>query len=885
MSEITLKTIGDNLRERISEKRPRLLSEVDLSDEELEYLRANGSVLVTNAISGYSIFDIQTAYLMMDIGMRNYHEGTYWEDLWKAVGRGDECNINYQNPLGTFFIETMDRYHLAYRGPEDRRRFVNSIMMNAFIPEEQKYRNGFFDFIQKFYRLVLNSSIPDDLDKHLQVIADVFRNNSELDYPEFANLHLIRSTRIVLSDVCYFGHTVTKILRRLANDYDSPEDVNLGRYEKSFKEWMNDSALPRSKHYGMINERPYIHYDSSMDRLSLIVPVQSIDESRRNNLEIKSSSGEVLYGCNLHAVLQFGRKITEETLVSISWNPLDEFTVWIGGKVCHRFTNFGFILLSSKGNNRSRVSAGFNMIILPKGIDLDIVALNLSNMEDYHIDGFMLGHDSSVMILGHRYSVETDLSPNIHIITPRLDVGCVDQDGNKYDLYSEHPLIGINDTKTLKSVKMYIGHGYNGVQIDLRGRSSARQDPDHPGYESVIDPRSEGLAVEAGIFHIRVNAKELYKYVLIPKFDYSFKREIYTKDETSKVLCSVFDDPIEFVTTQGIVETPTITVDGRDITLRMQVPSRRFSFDKKKWLLFGSELYYRDTEYTDLYIYGPTPVFPCIYVDYPESKPQNLNMEGPFMTCKFDRISRISTMIEYNPMKTTSMLKFLCDRQVLFIIRYNADYKISEDNITRSNPPENTRALIREIGTDREVEFDGNHVIIPYDFGDYDLIEVYDGGFISQERKVATVNRRLRLQAEAVGNILSGEDFTEIVCNGMKFTGREFRNLVSWDRKYDPYVQNNIARRYESQGEPAYNTYLEVVSAIKDVIAGDKNVSRLKTRIMRFKDADPEFTLRLCNQYLVLSEASKMSDDSEISRIRGIWGSLVQRCISKCVSM
>ena len=75
MSEITLKTIGDNLRERISEKRPRLLSEVDLSDEELEYLRANGSVLVTNAISGYSIFDIQTAYLMMDIGMRNYHIG------------------------------------------------------------------------------------------------------------------------------------------------------------------------------------------------------------------------------------------------------------------------------------------------------------------------------------------------------------------------------------------------------------------------------------------------------------------------------------------------------------------------------------------------------------------------------------------------------------------------------------------------------------------------------------------------------------------------------------------------------------------------------------------------------------------------------------------
>lgn len=879
MSEITLETIGDKLRAKISEQHPRLLSEIDLDDDELEFLRANGDRLAACAICEIRTYDIQTAYLMMDIGMRNYHDGTYWEDFWIAVGRDGRCNINDQRPIGTFFIETMKRYNLAYRGPEDSKRYVNSIMVNAFIPEEQKYRNGFFDFIQKYFRLVLNSSIPNNLDNHLQVIANVFKNGNEKDYPEFANLQLIKSTRIALSDVNCFGHTVTKILRRLANDYDSAEDVHLGRYEKSFKEWVNDSSQPRSKHRNRIDEPPYIHYDVSNDSLYLMIPAHSLDENKRNSLEIRSASGEMLYSHNLHTTSQFGKKITDETSVPIRWNPLDGFTVWIGGKNCRSFVNQGFILLSSKGNSRNRISAGFNMIILPKGTALEIDSSELSNRGNHHIDGFMLGANGSVTISGHRYSVETALSPNLHIISPRIDAGCIDQDGNRYDLYSDHPLIGIDEIGARNNVKMYIGHGYKGIQIDPRINPSAYRDADHPEYKAVIDPKTEGLSYEKGIFHIRINGREQYRYVLIPGLKYTFEKEIYTADEASRMVCSAFEEPVAFDTVQGIVETPTIQIDGRDINLRMQVPSRRFSFDKKKWIMFGAELYYRNTGYTDLYIYSPTPVFPRIEVDFPRSKPQNLIMEGPYMTCGFDRIYMIPRMIEYSPEKTVAVLKFQCDGKMLFAIRYNADYKISKsgDRIVRSNPPKNTRALIKEIGTDREMEFEGDRIEVPDDFGDYDLVEIYDNGFRPLERKVETVVRKLHLPPDVANSVLSGVDFTELTYNHIRFVGKDFRNIVSYDREYDSHAQDDVDNRYEHQGESAYNAYLDVLSAIKDVFVTDKNIKRLRSRIMRFEDVDPAFTVRLCDQYLFVSSKSKMPNDSENSEIESIRESLQKR--------
>lgn len=858
MSNITLDSIGETIRRQIESDHPRLLSEINLSDEELGVLRSSADVLVVHALVGRYAYDIQVAYLMMDVGMRNYHDGTYWDDFWREATL--ENDVNDQTTLGKYFLEVLRKYNMAiYSG--GNRRYVNNIMMHAFIPENQQYRDGFFNFILKFYQIVLKSSVPDELGSHMQAIADVFSRDTVDDYPEFKNLPLIQSTKIALSDVSRFGHTVEKIIHRLAGDYDSAGDISLGRYEKSYRAWSSCRSSPKYKHKG-INEKPFMYYDFQTSGFFINLPSMEIKNPSANEVRVESMDGQVLYKSTLYFSIQFGRVITDEKSISVEWNPLDEFKIYIGGRESYNNKNPGFILLNKRGIVKRKVSLGFNMIVKPQNLETNIHSSVICDFESCSLEGFMIKRGETLEVGGYRFVVEEELSPNLHIISPCLDIGCRDQDGNKFDLYSAHPKIKVSIVETRGKFKLSISRGIDSIIYDSLKQLIEDPKSESSETEIMLDISHTSLRCDAGIYRVRLNGREVYSYVLVPGFEYVFEKEFYENDENSTITYTGSSFPKQFNTSQGIVETGPMQVDGHEFSMKVQVPSRRFSFDMKQWYMFGTELYFRETQYSELYIYCPTLVYPEIRVNIENSKPVNLEVEGQMLRCNFSKIAQISSIIE-NSKKNISRLEFKCGRFSLFAIRYNADYQISKDLIVRSNAPMNTWSVCKEVPDGIEYEFVEDKIEIPKSMNNFEIIEYYGDDFGSECRVVASVSRSICIPVDIKGRIIAGDEFPRIFdkINSISLPGKDFKNLVEIEKPYSPEKQKQIRELY-LDNTMRVKSYDNAVDAVKKTILSDSNINRIKKRINRFREHDVIMTYRLCESYL------KLVDDEMIRQLK-----------------
>lgn len=855
MESPTLRTIGNKIREQIETTHPMLLSEIDLTEGELKILRESADRLISRAIDGKDNFDIQTAYLMMDVGMRYYHEGTYWSDLWGEVSF--EHTMADQTALGKFFVDTIKRYDLAvYEGSS--RKYVNNILMHAFIPEKESYRDGFFNFVLKFYRIILKSSIPENMGEYLETIANVFKTGTLDKYPDFRNTPLIQSTKIALSDVKYFGHVVEKIIRRIDGNYETAENLNLGRYENSFRDWVNNVNTSKVRHR-RINEKPYMQFVTDTSRFYMVVP--SMELGREGcRLEIVSSSGEVLSSESLTVSNMFGKVISEEKTIPMKWNPLDEFKVVVDGKTRYINSNHGFILLNKKGNMRRRVALGFNMIVLPSGQEINLYSSTIGQWDEYSVCGFMINRDETLEVNGYRFTVEEEVSASVHVISPCLDVGCRDQDGNKFDLYAGHPTIRISVPEIKGRFRMTVSRGSD--SISFLSLDQLRQDPavHETGEDLILRIGDTDISSCKGIYKISLNNKAMYRYALLPGFQYRFNKDFYSDDEDS-VMTYGDGSQIEFNTSQGTIYTNPIDIDGHQLTLRIQIPSRRFSFDKSVWHMFGEELYYRDTHYSSLYIYCPTLVYPILSVDYHGSRPIPLQIEGQYLTTPFNKISQISSIIESSG-KNISSLKFSCGRFGLFTIRYNADYIFEEGTIVRRNAPSSTMAVCRRMSDGEEIPFIDDRLTMPDDMGDFEIIEYYDDGFGSESRTVLKGGGSITIPPDIANRIRAGDDISYIIDRKrtIQLPGSDFRNIISLDSPYNPEKQVSIRDAYENMGIIYISLYREAVSAVKMAILADKNYQRIRKRIERFRLYDVVFTYELCEAFLSLKQDSNISE-------------------------
>ena len=850
---ISLKTIQEKMEKEIndSDGTMHLLSEINLSEEEIEFLReADWDFFMQQFICGLSPYPLPTCYYLMDTGRREYDEGRFWINI--------EPDANRQGKIGTEFLNTMEWYGLdMIKG--GRRKYVMNIMFHAFIPE--KYAPQFYDFVYRFFKIVLKSQ-SDDIESHLEIIANVFKDDQFAEkYPELRNMNLIRSTKEALSDKEVFGPILTKIVKRLSNDYESLEDVKLGVFEESFKQWLQNLRSDKKRRKELsVNDPPYLQYPiiQGGSALNLVIPPRII-KNKGDRLRIRDSNGEDMGPLlSLSTSRQFDCLITEEKIIVIN-RPLECFTVTLGDEIIYDNRNSGHLLLNKNGRRRNKVSIGFNMAVVPKGAVTPPKKMLIAESNEYDIIGFMMKDKEIVTIQDSSYTIEIEVNETIHISTPRMNVLCKDADDNRYPLFKNHPTLRIESTNS-KNNRNILRISHRGFTNQYRNIEEILSDPAsrNDGANVILDLSRTDLPTETGIYTIRARNNKSFSYILMKDASFTFDKSIYTEEGTGVLTYGPDDETIEFNVSDGTVTTPIRNIDGRDISITVQVPSRRFSFDKRKWFLFGSrELYAKSMPCENIFIYTPVYEYPAIIVDFKGSKPQNLEIDGEYLRCDLHKINMIRAQMEQAKVMIPN-LSFKCGNHDLFCIRYTADYSIFDRTITRSNIPEGTTTFLKTEDGQR-IQFTGDSFTLDDSItGKVSVIESFDDGFDSSETLAfeADVGLTVDMDKDSIINGVIPEKIA-ITLNGQRIDVPKglFDHLIIKEGPLDPDDLPFIESSYrELPVKNSIEVGLTIARRIQNIILTDDDPKRILKRIHRFDKAYPEFTLELCEKYLSIED-------------------------------
>ena len=845
--EMNLASIQAGFKRQIEERSINLLFELEITPDELQYIRDHGDRLKTQAECDVHTFDLCAAYYLMDVGRRFYDDGNYWSNI--------DVPVSEQKAVGTFFQDTLKRYGLVVE--EFNRKWVDPILMHSFIPEA--YSDRFFDFVNRFYMVALGQQVPDDLDAKLQKFAEVFSSNDFTEaYQEFRSFNPIVSTKRVLKDSRYFGPLVTKMIKRLANDYASPDEVNLGVYEAPFKVWLNTLGTDKSKRL-TLNENPYLQFDVVISKFNLVIPPRRVGSSDRTVI-VKSSSGDTIHSSSLNISKQFDSYISDPVVFAYSGDPLDDFTVSIGYNEIYSNRNPGHIILNKHGKRKNKLSAGTNMLVLPAVQNINLPSEVLTTIRENKVITFIIGEGQKLEVMGRTYSVEKEVSDYINILSASVGVECRDQDGNRYDVYRALPTVSISADRESR-FQFAVTHGLDRIYYQDYSTLSRNRACTKADSGIVMDLQKSDLVDEDGIYTIRSRGRDVHKFVVLHDLYYRFAEVEYKTNGISTMHCNYFDEDVAFDTTQGVVELPPLNIDGRELTITIEIPSRRYSFDKRHWTLFDSEeIYFRNISGKNIYIYCPELVIPSIIADMKRANPLTLDIEGKYLVADFKRIEQVGLILQYSRIYMPS-LTFRCDRFKLMTIRYYASYEREGDIIVRQNSPEGTYGKLMVPGME-PIVFEES-VEIPRVYGcKMDVLECYDDGLSGELSIGATwVDREFHIACDE-DTIIQGANINKFgyKCDGEEYhyVGNPFYFLYGVDGPqpniYALEMDRKVFGPMEAQAFP------HLVEEIKGIIMKDRDAKRTAARMRHLCEIDRQFAIDLGEHFMRSNEGVWVHD-------------------------
>ena len=743
---------------------------------------------------------------------------------------------------------------------EHSRKFVNNFLMHALIPNQ--YANSIYDFISRFNKIVLKNRDESEHQACLEYIAEIFDKGDSDKYPELQNMNLIKSTKLALSDTRYFSNTFLKIIKRMMNNMEEGESLNLGIFEESFKTWLLTQNAKKKDTRMEFNENPYIHFNAENGKTYMMIPGRGLSSESRT-LKVLSGEGEILESRIVNVYEQFGMFVADEQTMEIRWDPLDDFYIVIGNETIYKNNNRGHIILSKKGKSRKRLSMGFNMAIVGKEADISIEHNIMGEFAKYNVVGFIVSRGESVSIDKHHYEIETEIFDSLGIMTGAEDVDCRDEDGSRYNLYSKHPKLSIeinNESKSKFSLSVY--DGYNRIHYDSLNEIELDKGCTKSGNVLELDLSMTSLKPTDGIYTIRCKRK-VFKYILLNGFNYTFEDEIYLENKESFVTWS-HGEKIQFNTEDGLLKLPEITFNNTKLSMTLEIPSNRYSFDKKKWHLFDSEdIYFRNSESHDyLFIYCPKLMYPQIMPIYQGGRKLDLNIDGHYLVCETSKINQLGMLFEkgriYEP-----YLKFKCGEHNLFTIRYTADYTTTDNEIKRRNAPEYTSFHV-QLDDGTSIENCEEYCELPPEYcGTITIVEDYDEGFGPLSRIASVEKIGLRIEMDE-GEVIAGNADTKITVrkNRKKWIvpPEDIHYLIEPEGNINNAYIDDIKSCYKESDESlnhSISAYDSVCDYIKTTLLKDDNINRLKMRARKFEKVDLGFTIELYRRVL------ELCDDSE----------------------
>ena len=164
-------SVLEKFKEIINKPDIKLISQIEVSEEEYQLLLSYTRAKVKNiVIQQFARADVYLSITMVQVAIRNYTEGNYWNYFIDEIGF--DIPTAKRSQLGKAFIATLREYALFEVAHDvgSNYAYVENIKAHSFVPNS--YINGYLDFVFSFYDRNLSRYIDSNIEEELSDMID-----------------------------------------------------------------------------------------------------------------------------------------------------------------------------------------------------------------------------------------------------------------------------------------------------------------------------------------------------------------------------------------------------------------------------------------------------------------------------------------------------------------------------------------------------------------------------------------------------------------------------------------------------------------------------------------------------------------------------------------
>ncbi len=586
---------------QLSNEKFSFLSQVDLSDEEFNFLKSNFDIICVNSspnrdVNIYPIArvcNLLTCIVLVNFGFTYYDDKGYWEKFKDYIGRNSDFTSTEITKFRRLVENTSLRYNLTINYEikgESIRKNVNAILVQTFVP--YNYLGDFFDYAYTLYDEIRDDERYNNLYGFFEELSANFKVPLDQNNPQSTALggnKLINSTKRVMRDPDAFGPILEKIFTRIDSNNTLSEDTDLGRFEEKFNEWFkkNQEIVHRGRGHRHRTAKFVLDGDN---RLRLIVPSQAIGDGMTRGLLVLTSPGVPDAVAEPPLKSDSSLKKIEEFKFGRTLEFFEEFELFLNDKNITPSTNAGrFIIFNSYREQIDSPVAGLFYVAVNDGVEISADNYNLYTTRDSVRIFVVRGEPGSTITIGDRqYFIGKTLN-KVRASIGSFDSGIICKtDSGSIPVLPKHPTVCFDvGRKTARKTGIEL---INNDKIVCKFRLSHAQE-DTNKVLKLVDPNSgPNMDNVPGKYSLKIrigDVTENYEYFLAPGVCVHFAERIYREECFSWV---VFDSALfsekEFNTADDAVEwTQTIGQLAYDFSL--PIPSMKYDlgygemFDRK----------------------------------------------------------------------------------------------------------------------------------------------------------------------------------------------------------------------------------------------------------------------------------------------------------------
>lgn len=654
-----LNQLQEKLNKRLVTGRIQLLCEIEITHEEylslLDYTKnkVNNFRIKTNIHA-----DILLSVTMVQIGMREYSEGNYWEYFNKVLAT--DLNPIKHSFLGRVFLSTLEEYNLFIYKTEDNssNKYVQNILMHGFVPNN--YIMGFFDFAYSFYDRNLFRQLPDDLEDEFDELSIYMLNTLKSDKDSIILVQskkrpsktykLLKCTRTVLADenlnsVRTIFQNIIFLIDKYSYDSKLPDDVS--RISIEFNKWVeHQKDFPqnikrkRNKHSSsrLISNRPYLKLNFDKFQIDLIIPEQKFREQDFvDNIKATIGIDNFVKDIELEVYAAFGAFVTEQFIYAVKGNCFSTIDIIIksGSSKEYKISQQNYRIFDEDGDEAANPQQGKNYLYVNKNVDFkssdDNSIVEKRSFANGYLFQVLVDEDTVFYINDIPLTLSGEFSENPVFTKIQSEYKLEDLDGKSVTVTSNHPVIffkvekrkkngtfiWINDQKFSACIKRTV------AEIQLKN------DTENIGLRVIIDNLvlEEEKTYEIFIDIPGQQKKIYYRYVLLKHFKYKTdkSRYIFRNHANIYIKGNYNIEPINSkVIDSGEFEYTIINKDNRadfliildkKYFLRIPIRTLRWRFEGSDWSCIKPQYYWADKLNNDFYVDIPYAVKAYIYLN------------------------------------------------------------------------------------------------------------------------------------------------------------------------------------------------------------------------------------------------------------------------------